>query len=131
MQEILFFFYANRRELSELLAESKYYCVEELSDAAEKAVRSLREREREAQDAVVPICRVPLITSKKEEQVRVANEQKRGGRDCLWSIFFGPTYIDIFEHFSDCPFQHALRFTRSPLPDLFRAALACSVLAQK
>ena len=56
--------------MSELLAESKYYCVEELSDAAEKAVRSLREREREAQDTVVPICRVPLITSKKEEQVR-------------------------------------------------------------
>ncbi len=66
-----FIIYASRRELSELLAESKYYCVEELSDAAEKAVRSLREREREAQDTVVPICRVPLITSKKEEQVRL------------------------------------------------------------
>ncbi len=36
------------------------------------------------------------------------------------------TYIDIFEYFSDCPFQHALQFTRSPLlPDLFRATLAC------
>ena len=52
--------------MAELQSESKYYCVDELSEAAEKGLRSLRERE---QDVVVPICRVPLITSKKEEQV--------------------------------------------------------------
>lgn len=54
-----------RRELAELQAEAKYFCIEELAEAAEKSMKNLKEKETD----VTPICRVPLITSQKEEQV--------------------------------------------------------------
>ena len=56
-----------RRELSDLLAESKYFCLSELSDVTEKSLKNLKDKESAE---VVPICRVPLITSQKEEQAR-------------------------------------------------------------
>ncbi len=46
--------------------EAKYFCIDELAEAAEKSLKSLKDKEVD----VVPICRVPLITSQKEEQVR-------------------------------------------------------------
>ncbi|XP_023220442.1 BTB/POZ domain-containing adapter for CUL3-mediated RhoA degradation protein 3 [Centruroides vittatus] len=49
------------REVAELLAEAKYYLIQELIESCESA---LRKHDMEA----VPICRVPLITSSKEEQ---------------------------------------------------------------
>ena len=55
-----------RTELSELRTEAKYFCVEELADACEKG---MKEKEVNGHD-VVPVCRVPLITSQKEEQVK-------------------------------------------------------------
>ena len=57
-----------RRELAELLAEAKYFCIEPLSDACEKAMKNLKE----PAETVVPIVRVPLITSPKEEQALIA-----------------------------------------------------------
>lgn len=51
----------------ELLAEAKYYCISELADSCEKA---LPKRD------VDPICRVPLITSAKEEQVLIGSSTK-------------------------------------------------------
>ena len=56
-----------RRELSDLLAESKYFCISELSEVTEKSLKNLKDKESAE---VVPICRVPLITSQKEEQAR-------------------------------------------------------------
>ena len=55
-----------RRELGELQAEAKYFCIDELADACDKAIKNLKEKEYD----VHPICRVPLITSQKEEAVR-------------------------------------------------------------
>jgi len=57
------------KEMAELLAESKYYCISELSAACEQA---LLKKEREAE----PICRVPLITSQKEEQLLINSTSK-------------------------------------------------------
>ena len=55
----------NKRELVELQAEAKYFCIQELAEAAEKSTKNLKDKEVD----VTPICRVPLITSQKEEQV--------------------------------------------------------------
>jgi len=62
-----------KRELLELQAEAKYYCIEELSCATEN---SLGKMGGEGPD-VIPICRVPLITSQREEQALItANNMK-------------------------------------------------------
>ena len=62
-----------RIELSELRAEAKYFCVEELADACEKG---MKDKDANGHD-VVPVCRVPLITSQREEQVciRIKNSK--------------------------------------------------------
>lgn len=57
------------KEIAELLAEAKYYCILELAAACEAA---LMKKEREAE----PICRVPLITSQKEEQLLINSTSK-------------------------------------------------------
>lgn len=57
------------KEMAELLAEAKYYCISELAESCEQA---LLRKEREAE----PICRVPLITSQKEEQLLISNTTK-------------------------------------------------------
>lgn len=59
----------NTKEMAELLAEAKYYCIKELAESCEQA---LLRKEREAE----PICRVPLITSQKEEQLLISNTTK-------------------------------------------------------
>ncbi|CAB3359705.1 BTB/POZ domain-containing adapter for CUL3-mediated RhoA degradation protein 3 isoform X2 [Cloeon dipterum] len=59
----------NSKEVAELLAEVKYYCIQDLIEACEMA---LLKREREAE----PICRVPLITSQKEEQLLINSTAK-------------------------------------------------------
>lgn len=51
--------------MAELLAEAKYYCITELIESCEQA---LLRKEREAE----PICRIPLITSQKEEQLLIS-----------------------------------------------------------
>ena len=56
----------SRREILELQAEAKYYCIEELNDHCEKAMKNMK---KDNLLEVEPICRVPLITSLKEEQV--------------------------------------------------------------
>ena len=56
----------NRREVLELQAEAKYYCMEELSELCEKSLKNMK---KDSHPDVEPICRVPLITSLKEEQV--------------------------------------------------------------
>jgi BTB/POZ domain-containing adapter for CUL3-mediated RhoA degradation protein len=55
--------------VAELLAEAKYYCIADLIESCEMA---LVKREREAE----PICRVPLITSQKEEQLLITSTLK-------------------------------------------------------
>ncbi|XP_046680239.1 BTB/POZ domain-containing adapter for CUL3-mediated RhoA degradation protein 3 [Homalodisca vitripennis] len=59
----------NCKEMAEMLAEAKYYCIAELAGACEQA---LLKKEREAE----PICRVPLITSQKEEQLLINSTPK-------------------------------------------------------
>merc|ERR1719188_2574393 len=57
-----------RRELAELIAEAKYFCIEPLAEACEKAMKNLKE----PAETVVPIVRVPLITSQKEEAALIS-----------------------------------------------------------
>jgi len=62
-----------RRELQELLAEAKYYCIEELSSECENLIGTTGD----SRSDVIPICRVPLITSPREEQALIsANNMK-------------------------------------------------------
>lgn len=64
----------NKEAMAELLAEAKYYCVTELAESCEKA---LMRKDRDLE----PICRVPLITSVKEEQVLIGSTQKVKNHD--------------------------------------------------
>nr|CAG4638568.1 EOG090X090D [Cyclestheria hislopi] len=61
----------NPREIAELLAEAKFYCVADLVSACEAALKR-KERERD----VEPTCRVPLITSAREEQMLISTSVK-------------------------------------------------------
>ena len=58
----------NEVELQEVLTEAKYYCIEQLVEICEKAL----EKKKEEHD---PICRVPLITSSKEERQLVTGKK--------------------------------------------------------
>lgn len=68
--------------VAELLAEAKYYCITELADSCERA---LLKKEPE------PICRVPLITSQKEEQILISASTKVIKMDFL----FGHNFISF------------------------------------
>ncbi|XP_077286004.1 BTB/POZ domain-containing adapter for CUL3-mediated RhoA degradation protein 3 isoform X3 [Arctopsyche grandis] len=57
------------KEVAELLAEAKYYLIDELVESCQQA---LAKKERDAE----PICRVPLITSQKEEQLLIMSTTK-------------------------------------------------------
>lgn len=57
------------RGISELLAEAKYYCILDLADFCDRALQN-KQKEPE------PICRVPLITSQKEEQLLISSSVK-------------------------------------------------------
>ncbi|RWS22601.1 hypothetical protein B4U80_11371, partial [Leptotrombidium deliense] len=61
----------NQRELMELLAEAKYYLIQELIDACESVLQRCKEPQQ-----VEPICRVPLITSAKEENLLISTSSK-------------------------------------------------------
>ena len=64
----------SRREILELQAEAKYFCIEELTEMCEKAVKNMK---KDSLLEVEPRCRVPLITSLKEEQALIqANASK-------------------------------------------------------
>lgn len=56
---------------AELLAEAKYYCISELAESCE---RMINQRDRNTKPE--PICRVPLITSQKEEQLLITTSSK-------------------------------------------------------
>jgi len=57
--------------LSELLAEAKFYCIEELIESVDRALE-FKKKEKELQ----PICRVPLITSTSEENYLISTSTK-------------------------------------------------------
>ncbi|XP_011505996.1 PREDICTED: BTB/POZ domain-containing adapter for CUL3-mediated RhoA degradation protein 3-like [Ceratosolen solmsi marchali] len=57
------------KEISELLAEAKYYCISELVELCERAIQK-KELETD------PICKVPLITSQKEEELLIGSTTK-------------------------------------------------------
>lgn len=57
------------RGISELHAEAKYYCILDLADFCDRALQN-KQKEPE------PICRVPLITSQKEEQLLISSSVK-------------------------------------------------------
>lgn len=58
-----------RRELQELLQEAKYYLVQDLVHLVEAALSNLDK-------SVEPVCKVPLITSHREEQHLISSTQK-------------------------------------------------------
>ena len=57
-----------KRELLELQKEVKYYLIQELTGIIDGQLKN--------QEEYVPICKVPLITSQKEEQTLVATTTK-------------------------------------------------------
>jgi len=57
------------KSLAELLAEAKYYCIEELAESCERALESKRKE-------INPICKVPLITSASEETYLISTSTK-------------------------------------------------------
>ncbi|XP_078468138.1 BTB/POZ domain-containing adapter for CUL3-mediated RhoA degradation protein 2 [Lampetra planeri] len=59
----------SRTEIEELLTEAKYYLVQGLGQQCHAALQQKR-------DAVDPICRVPVITSLKEEQKLITTSNK-------------------------------------------------------
>nr|CAG4651964.1 EOG090X090D [Triops cancriformis] len=59
----------SKREVAELLAEAKYYCITDLISACEAF---LKKKDHETE----PICRVPLITSQREEQLLISTSTK-------------------------------------------------------
>lgn len=52
--------------LAELLAEAKYYCIEELAESCERAMENKRKENHS-------VCMVPLITSTKEENMLISS----------------------------------------------------------
>ncbi|XP_017035112.1 BTB/POZ domain-containing adapter for CUL3-mediated RhoA degradation protein 3 [Drosophila kikkawai] len=56
------------KEIAELLSEAKYYCITELALSCERALFAHQEPK--------PICRIPLITSQKEEQLIISTSSK-------------------------------------------------------
>ncbi|KAJ8936725.1 hypothetical protein NQ318_007084 [Aromia moschata] len=58
------------KEIAELLAEAKYYCIAELAESCNKALAKKERGEHE------PICGVPLITSQKEEEMLISSTTK-------------------------------------------------------
>nr|KAF6311836.1 potassium channel tetramerization domain containing 10 [Pipistrellus kuhlii]KAF6403561.1 potassium channel tetramerization domain containing 10 [Molossus molossus] len=58
----------SRREIEELLAEAKYYLVQGLVEECQAALQN--------KDAYEPFCKVPVITSSKEEQKLIATSNK-------------------------------------------------------
>jgi BTB/POZ domain-containing adapter for CUL3-mediated RhoA degradation protein len=52
--------------LAELLAEAKYYCIEELAESCERAIENKRKEFHS-------VCMVPLITSAKEENILISS----------------------------------------------------------
>ncbi|CAJ0940979.1 unnamed protein product [Ranitomeya imitator] len=57
-----------RREIEELLAEAKYYLVQGLADECQASLQN--------KDVYEPFCKVPVITSSKEEQKLIATSNK-------------------------------------------------------
>ncbi|KAM5238853.1 BTB/POZ domain-containing adapter for CUL3-mediated RhoA degradation protein 3 [Ctenodactylus gundi] len=59
----------SRREIEELLAEAKYYLVQGLVEECQVALQQNK-------DTYEPFCKVPVITSSKEEQKLIATSNK-------------------------------------------------------
>lgn len=59
----------DKTELKELLTETKFYCLQELTNEVEEALK------RKGDD-VEPQCKVPLMTSLKEERIIIARSEK-------------------------------------------------------
>ncbi|XP_045473398.1 BTB/POZ domain-containing adapter for CUL3-mediated RhoA degradation protein 3 [Harmonia axyridis] len=58
------------KEIAELIAEAKYYCISELVECCAQALAKKEKGEHE------PICKVPLITSHKEEEMLISSTTK-------------------------------------------------------
>lgn len=71
----------SQKGIAELLAEAKYYCITELAESCERA---LMKKEPE------PICRVPLITSQKEEQLLISSSTKVRSTSLMINMYLYP-----------------------------------------
>lgn len=60
------------KEIAELLAEAKYYCIAELAESCNKALAKKESRAEHRE----PVCVVPLITSPKEEELLISSTTK-------------------------------------------------------
>jgi len=57
----------SRRDLMDLLQEAKYFLVQDLVKMVESHLKRI------GKDDVEPKCRIPLVTSQKEEQSLIAS----------------------------------------------------------
>lgn len=97
----------NEVELQEILIEAKYYLIESLAELCEKAL----EKKKEEHD---PICRVPLITSSKEERQLVTGKKVD---ETFFVFFFKPWNAD------SCPARPAL----IPVFWIYECLLICQI----
>ncbi|KAA0201637.1 hypothetical protein HAZT_HAZT006493 [Hyalella azteca] len=58
----------NQRDLEELLSEARFYCISELVEECEAALRKCENALRQWEAEKEATCRVTLITSQREEQ---------------------------------------------------------------
>ena len=56
-------------ELKELLVETKFFCLEQLSSEVEEEIKKKG-------DEIEPNCRVPLVISQKEEKLLIQKSEK-------------------------------------------------------
>uniref|UniRef100_A0A8D0BZM0 BTB/POZ domain-containing adapter for CUL3-mediated RhoA degradation protein 2 n=1 Tax=Salvator merianae TaxID=96440 RepID=A0A8D0BZM0_SALMN len=59
----------NRQEIKELMAEAKYYLIQDLVDLCQAALQDKK-------DSYKPICNIPVITSPKEEERLIESAMK-------------------------------------------------------
>jgi BTB/POZ domain-containing adapter for CUL3-mediated RhoA degradation protein len=65
------------KDVADLMAEAKFYCIPELVEACKTALAK-REKSKE----VERICHVPLITTREEEAELIASTRKVSCRGC-------------------------------------------------
>lgn len=106
----------NQRELEELLAEARYYCMSDLVAECEDA---MKQKEPEKDPVKDPVCCVPLITSQKEEQMLIQSTTKpvvkllvnRHNNKYSYTSTSDDNLLKNIEHFD----RLALRFSRRVL----------------
>ncbi|KAJ8967534.1 hypothetical protein NQ314_002849 [Rhamnusium bicolor] len=102
------------KEMAELVAEAKYYCIAELAESCNKALAKKERGEHE------PICGVPLITSQKEEEMLIkvcctsivyATDKKHTKVECPEARIYEETLNILLYESRNAPDQELMQAT--------------------